>query len=935
MKHKSLILKIKLHIVFLFVSLWLIPEINAQRKVIGEGLLNQLAHSKGEERIPILLDLAKFYQNNDQEKTIQYAEESLLLSKQINDQLNIGRAYIMLGDAHMISGKFDESIRYFEKAIPVFTNVKSEKDEIRLYIYMGETYIRMDEYGKAEEYYQKSLNISRKTGNKKYIAWGINNLVGIYIEKGEIKKAKTAAFEALTLAEELKDKNLQINLHVKIASALEYKNESLEQITKHYEKALQLAIEKENPRAMSGININWGSTFMKYEKYKQAEQYYFNALEVSKKYNQSNRMILAYYGLGQSSYYRGNYKLSMSYFEEALEVVRKTNNKGGEASIYAEIGDIYAELGNYKKSIEFLYKSLKYYEELEDQQELSVLYNKIGEAFDELNNFIMAEENYNKSLLLFEKLDNQNGVVTSYLNLGNLKIKQKKFNEAILFLNKARDRINEIGFTKDLILYYNAMAECKYKEGHASQALDLMQKVMMMKDRLKKFKKLEIESYTRLGTIYYELKKYDEAKEFFDKSLTSALEIQSKKELQANYFWLSKCYEKLNQYEKGLRYFKLYTNVKDSVFSIEKIKQISDIQIKYDTDKKEKEILLLQREKEYQRVLFNSQKNELYRVKLEKDLAEERKNKDIIRLKVAQRQNDIERLSIENDLQIAENEIKNNQLSIQKSQIAHEVLIRNVVIAGAGVVLIILFLGLIYYRQRLNTQKIINKKEIETINANIEGQEKERERIAKELHDGIAGNLAAIKLELSQLSTHPREGLKKVIKNVDNTYSEIRTLSHDLIPSKILKSPFEKIVKDYLNDLSKNFSFTIVNDFYPTEGFNQLTDKIKIELYRITQELMNNIIKHSHADQVHLQYTIIEKEVKLIVEDNGIGFDLQIISKGIGLENILSRTKSLKGDMHIDSKVNRGTIVEIIIPIEDKEKRHNSRIPIFNKSRII
>ncbi|WP_128755176.1 tetratricopeptide repeat protein [Aquimarina sediminis] len=895
-----------------------LPEVQAQKNDIIDNLTIPLVNSKDKKRISRLLELAKSYQNKDQKKTIKYANESLSISKRIGDLLSTGRARILLGDAYSISGEFDISEKHFEKAKDIFSIIKSEKDEARLYGYMGELYLKTNRYDKAEKYYLKGLDLSKKIKDDEAITWAMNNLVATYSAKGEIKKAKNLAFEALRLAELLKDNNLQINLHVKIADLIIYQNGNADKVSLHYDKALEIAESINNPRAISGINIQKAIFLSQKEKYKEAEKYYLDALKICKEKGYYYRIILIYSNFGITSLMRGDYKSSLDYFGKAREVANKTGNKEREARINEYIGVVHIEQGDYQKSIEFLYKSLNFYEGIKDKASLSGIYNNMGEAFFLLNDLKKAEESYYKALKIFKELKLQKGIAISYLNLGRILVKEKRYQEAVSYLKQAYDGFYKLGLSRETIQYYNAMAECMQSQEKFDEAVEWMNKVMEKENELEKFQKIAIESYTRLGTIYFELEEYQKAVIFFQKSLEPSIKMQSRMEIKNNYYWLSKCYEELDEYDKGLFYYKKYTTMNDSIFNINKIKQIADIQIKYDTDKKEKEILLLQKEKEYQAILFNSQKEELYRVSLEKDLETERKERDIIQLEAARRKSRIDQLNMENSLQIAEKEIKSNQLDIQKSQLERELLLRNIAIGGGILALVVSFFVFAYYRQRLKTQKILLKKEIEAINANYDGREKERERIAKELHDGIAGNLAAIKLDLSKLSNFSNSELQKIIQNVDGTYNEVRTLSHDLIPPKILKSPFDKLIKDYLNNLSKTCSFIINNDFYPASRFDQIADKIKIELYRITQELMNNIIKHAKADQVDLQFTMLDKQIKFIIEDNGIGFDSENVSQGIGLRNILSRTKSLRGNMHIDTLINRGTIVEICIPITEK-----------------
>ncbi|WP_160114267.1 MULTISPECIES: tetratricopeptide repeat-containing sensor histidine kinase [Aquimarina] len=914
------IFKLHFFVILFFVSAISLPAIQAQKRNVIDSLNSRLANSSGEDRASTLLALAKVYQNKDQKKTIKYAERVIELSEKINDQVNIGRAHTLIGDAYIITGKYKESAKHFEIAKTIFSTIKSEKDEANLYRYMGELYLKTHDDQNAKEYYHKSLTICKKINDTDGIAWSMNGLVEIYSDDGKNEKAKSFAEEALNFAKILNDNNLQINLHAKIADLIAKQNGSIEEVSRHHEKALSIAKRIDNPRAISGITMRRALFFSRRGKYDEGQKYYLEALKVCQKHGYYKNIINIYTNLGITALIvKGDYQKSLEYFGNALEISKQVEDQENEASLLGMLGAVHIEQGNYQKGIELLYESLVFYEKSNDKRELPGIYNNIGEAFFLLNDYKMAEENYKKSLAIFKEKNRVTGMMVANLNLGRTKVKQKEFTTAISYLDQVYNEFDENTSPRQILLYYDAMAECMRSQGKNTEALTYLNKALEMDKELGKLKKVAIELYTRLGMIYYELEDYKKSEHFFQKSLKLSLETKSRTEIQNNYFWLSKCYEKLNEHEKGLLYYKKYTSIKDSIFSLNKIKQIADIQIKYDTDKKEKEILLLQKEKEYQAILFNSQKDELYRVNLETDLEKERKERDIIQLKAAQRKSLIDQLNMENSLQIAEKEIQNNQIKIQKSQLAREAILRNIAIAGGILALLASFFTIMYYRQRLKTQKIIAKKEIEAINANHDGREKERERIAKELHDGIGGNLAAIKLDLNKLSGVSDSDLQTIIKNVNGTYNEVRALSHHLIPPKILNNTFEKLINDYLTDLSKTCTFAIHNDFFPPSGFNQLEDTIKIELYRITQELMSNIIKHAYAERVDLQFTILDETIKLIIEDDGIGFDVEKSSKGIGLSNISSRTKTLGGTMYIDTLRNRGTVIEINIPFIEKK----------------
>ena len=207
-------------------------------------------------------------------------------------------------------------------------------------------------------------------------------------------------------------------------------------------------------------------------------------------------------------------------------------------------------------------------------------------------------------------------------------------------------------------------------------------------------------------------------------------------------------------------------------------------------EKKERKILLLSRENQYQDL-------ELERNKL---IAENRSKE--IRL-----------LKKDKKLQAANLERHQNRLERQKT-------IRNTMIIGSAIVLIPILILLYVYKQKITTQdllaqqtkeitrqktnELIKDKKLEKMKASIEGQERERERIAKELHDGLGGTLAGIKLRLMKIAGNDNVGnqLDNVIKNIDTTCEEVRTISHDLIPPKISDIPFIHLLEKYYAQFS-------------------------------------------------------------------------------------------------------------------------------------
>lgn len=211
----------------------------------------------------------------------------------------------------------------------------------------------------------------------------------------------------------------------------------------------------------------------------------------------------------------------------------------------------------------------------------------------------------------------------------------------------------------------------------------------------------------------------------------------------------------------------------------------------------------------------------------------------------------------------------------------------------------------------------LNAQEIKSLNAMMDGQEMERKRIAADLHDRVGGSLAAIKLYIASMAKSGEPGgqpeFAKVTSMFDEVVNEVRQVSHDLISGVLMNFGLVSALKDLAESIN-GASAIRVNVF--SAGFDQRVDhKIEISLYRVVQELMNNILKHSQAKEVNIHLTLQKDHLLLMVEDDGVGFDPAIRSDGIGLSNIRSRVNQLKGTVLFDSMPGNGCTVTIETPI--------------------
>ncbi|KAB1071893.1 hypothetical protein F6U93_00165 [Tamlana haliotis] len=349
----------------------------------------------------------------------------------------------------------------------------------------------------------------------------------------------------------------------------------------------------------------------------------------------------------------------------------------------------------------------------------------------------------------------------------------------------------------------------------------------------------------------------------FSFGLHTAIELGYLNEQKEIYDNLKNIFIAKNDYKQAYQYISKSNKIKDSISQLQKDKEVNEIEVKYKTLQKENEIILLKKDQEIQ----------------EAKLVQEKSNKNII--------------------------------------------------LYSFLILLVPIIGLQYiYYQKLQAQSELNKKqeeinkkeiaalltdqELKIIKAAVKGKDKERKRIAQELHDSIGGNLAAIKLKLNNsVNDYQANSINTINLQLDETYEQVRHLSHDLISKKISKNNFCNIVKEYIQSIwGDNSEFNA----YPKEKINLLNEDLQNEIFKIFQELTTNTIKHAKATSIELQINLIENELNILFEDNGIGFNPEHQKEGIGYENIKNRLNKFRGSLNIDSRINRGTIINIEIP---------------------
>ena len=278
---------------------------------------------------------------------------------------------------------------------------------------------------------------------------------------------------------------------------------------------------------------------------------------------------------------------------------------------------------------------------------------------------------------------------------------------------------------------------------------------------------------------------------------------------------------------------------------------------------------------------------------------------------------------------------QNEILQLQKDKLSQSLSIKQktalnyLLIASVAVLLL---LGLLAYRnvrhrhrlakqqEELHQQQIreLEKdKQLVAVDSLLKGQEEERSRLAKDLHDGLGGLLSGVKFSLINMKDNlvitpdNMAVFERSLDMIDTSIRELRRVAHNMMPEMLTKFGLDEALKEYCNTINATKLLSVK---YQSLGMDErLDNSIEIIVYRIIQELLNNILKHASASGAFVQLVKEANRLNVVVEDNGKGFDTSMLegSKGAGWTNIRSRVEYLKGQLDIHSEKDKGTLVTI------------------------
>ncbi|HMU10325.1 MAG TPA: sensor histidine kinase [Ferruginibacter sp.] len=566
--------------------------------------------------------------------------------------------------------------------------------------------------------------------------------------------------------------------------------------------------------------------------------------------------LYSYYSWALNNQSRFDESLQLS--ERALQLAIRKKDRKEIGYAYTAIGLVYVNKSFYQRALENYFLAVDQLAAVNDTSTLCRLYDRISGCYYPLKLYEKSLEYEELALNCGEGIDDTVRIRGACFNIGLTLKELEQYSKAASYYRRAASM--NTGDARDPIMdcrLQYAFAALYNAQGDHARAAGYAQKGTDLSRSLD-FQSGVSMNLGELGRAYLYLNRTKEALAALKESVDIAQRDNLGEELLLGLDVIRFAEAVNGNMIASANYDRMYRKLYDSVFNQQAASNIQELESKYRSTEKQNEIIRLQGEKKIQ------------------------------------------------------------NLSIQRKNILNGILI--------GSVAVILLVSLLAYRNYKQKQKLqqqrINELETEkklmATEAVLKGEEQERTRLAKDLHDGLGGMLSGIKYSLNTMKGNlimtpdNAQAFERSMDMLDSSIKEMRRVAHNMMPEALVKFGLDTALKDFCNDINQTGALKVN---YQSIGLENaaIDQTTSITIYRIVQELLNNTMKHAAATNAIVQVGKTDQVLSVTVEDDGKGFDKTLLNKtkGIGWDNIQHRVEFLKGRLDVDSQPGKGTSVHI------------------------
>lgn len=572
----------------------------------------------------------------------------------------------------------------------------------------------------------------------------------------------------------------------------------------------------------------------------------------------SERKMELYRDICQS-YAQNDQEKYKIYIDKGLELATREKNKKMLVYFNSFSGIFYSYKAEYDTALIYMEKALELAREIEDRNLEAKLCANIAFAYSFKGDFVTEIEYNLKALSIYEKIDDKKSFITLLVNLGTTYRSIKDLDRAMYYFERANQLAEETNYNHGRLIVSYGYAGVHYDKKNSEESLKYYLKALEIsrKENNKHFEALCAQS---VATVYSEyFFDYEKAEQYANESLLMATEFGDPFRIRGSLRILAQIHLNQKRYkdcdELASRAWAIDSTDVDTSYGLASMIAIANIHL----DNKEKAEAFF-----HKYVDINGEKN--------------RQNLQLTLI----------------DMEVKyETEKKEARIdSLEKEKQLYTWL-------GIGGALLAITLAIILLQ---NIRNMKREKQLIATRSVMDGEMKERTRLARDLHDRLSGNLSAVKMELTNV-----ESLLNIGKKLDTCIEEVRRVAHNLMPTSLQYG-----IKVALEDFAVQFP-NVNFHFFGEE--KRIEDRIEFVVYCCAIELVNNSQKHSGAKNINMQLVQEDKYLSLTVQDDGHGYDDKVITKGMGLKNIYDRVISCNGTIDVVSSSDKGTETTIHIKI--------------------
>ncbi len=583
-------------------------------------------------------------------------------------------------------------------------------------------------------------------------------------------------------------------------------------------------------------------------------------------------------------------------YQDALRSSRQNGFTYGIHLSLIGLGALYIDKGEYRKSKSFFNEVLVAPDYPKRRKLVPSLYIGLAKlAVIEGN--LSAAYSLLDSALNYENIDTLS-LTAAYNNAGNILGSIGEKEKSLEYLLRAVDLARASGDTSTLLSVYTNIINCYKNRSEFKKAMSYSDEAISLSRKIK-YPKAEIYAFVARGSLHDAAQQYPQALRYYHMAL-EGMEQYNMSDLRMKAFLLlSLGRDYLREKDPGnarkylLQGKELAFAQKDLVMQYKALMSLSDFHSFEGNYQAAYSVLSLA--------------HELYDTILNKD-----KHRTITELETKYRTSEKDQELTQQALELSRKE----QIIQRKNFMIYVMVIISVFV-------LLLTILIVRHKNKLRVIEESNQKkdrEIGMFKAMLEGEEKERSRIARELHDGIISQLTAVRVRFSSFiqegSMFDRSLFEEGYRYLDETMRDLRQTAHNLMPEAVAKGGLAGALNDFCSKMDNENATRI---HFITSGYSALDKSLELSLYRIVQELVQNALKHSGANVLLVQVNFHDHVIEITVEDDGHGFDIKN-SKGAGLNNIINRVEMMNGYVEFLSDEQQGTTVYIEIPLSQNLK---------------